>query len=112
SRLPSSLLFFFPTRRSSDLLADVLALYTEVERDTEASVAGLPDMDHTAPLPEAPWFPPNANWSARRILLHLIRETAQHCGHADIIRESLDCAGTTEVMLDAVEWGDQVKNAW
>jgi len=95
-----------------ETLADVLALYTEVERDTEASVAGLPDMDHTAPLPEAPWFPPNANWSARRILLHLIRETAQHCGHADIIRESLDGAGTTEVMLDAVEWGDQVKNAW
>jgi hypothetical protein len=26
------------------------------------------------------------------VLLHIIAETAQHCGHADIIRESLDGA--------------------
>ena len=29
---------------------------------------------------------------ARRVLLHLIGETAQHAGHGDIIRESLDGA--------------------
>ncbi|WP_369395399.1 DUF664 domain-containing protein [Streptomyces sp. CG1] len=34
-------------------------------------------------------------WSARRIVLHLIRETAQHAGHADIIRQALDGANTT-----------------
>ena len=45
-------------------------------------------------LPEAPWFPPGATWSARRALLHIIAETAQHAGHADIIRESLDGAKT------------------
>jgi Protein of unknown function (DUF664) len=28
----------------------------------------------------------------RRALLHVIAETAQHAGHADIIRESLDGA--------------------
>ena len=42
----------------------------------------------------APWFPPGARWSARRVLLHIIAETAQHAGHADIIRESLDGAKT------------------
>jgi hypothetical protein len=26
----------------------------------------------------------------RQVLLHLIAETAQHAGHADIIREALD----------------------
>jgi hypothetical protein len=31
-----------------------------------------------------------APWSARRTLLHMIAETAQHAGHADIIREALD----------------------
>ncbi|MCL1588812.1 MAG: DinB family protein, partial [Actinomycetia bacterium] len=29
-------------------------------------------------------------WSMRWILIHLIEETARHCGHADFIRESLD----------------------
>jgi Protein of unknown function (DUF664) len=32
------------------------------------------------------------NWAARRTLLHIASETAQHAGHADIIRESLDGA--------------------
>jgi hypothetical protein len=31
-----------------------------------------------------------SRWSARRVLLHIIAETAQHAGHADIIRETLD----------------------
>jgi hypothetical protein len=49
-------------------------------------------LDLAHPLPEAPWFEPGASWSARRVLLHVIAETAQHAGHADIIRESLDGA--------------------
>jgi hypothetical protein len=44
------------------------------------------------PLPTAPWFQPGESWSARQVLLHIITETAQHAGHADIIRESLDGA--------------------
>ena len=44
------------------------------------------------PLPPAPWNPPGERWSARRTLLHIATETAQHAGHADIIRESLDGA--------------------
>ena len=44
------------------------------------------------PLPKAPWHEPGSRWSARRVLLHVIAETAQHAGHADIIRESLDGA--------------------
>jgi len=35
---------------------------------------------------------PDSRWSARRVLLHLIAEIAQHAGHADIIRKSLDGA--------------------
>jgi hypothetical protein len=28
--------------------------------------------------------------SARQVLVHVIAETAQHAGHADILRESID----------------------
>ena len=75
-----------------ETLAGVLAAYAEVARRTDELVAALPDLDATQPLPEAPWFEAGARWSARRVLMHIIAETAQHAGHADIIRESLDGA--------------------
>jgi hypothetical protein len=68
--------------------------YEAVARRTTEIVSTLPDLDASHPLPEAPWFKPGATWSARRVLLHVIAETAQHAGHADIIRESLDGAKT------------------
>ncbi|MFD0315785.1 DinB family protein [Streptomyces flavalbus] len=77
-----------------DTLAGVLAEYAEVARRTDELVATLPDLDASHPLPKAPWFQQDARWSARRVLLHIIAETSQHAGHADIIRESLDGAKT------------------
>ncbi|MGX1755741.1 DinB family protein [Streptomyces lydicus] len=79
-----------------DTLAGLLEQYTAAAQRTEESVAALPDLGCSVPLPRTPWSPPETvHWSARRILLHLIRETAQHAGHADIIREALDGASTT-----------------
>ena len=75
-----------------ETLAGVLADYEEVARRTDELVAGLPDLDASHPLPKAPWFEPDARWSARRTLMHIVAETAQHAGHADIIREALDGA--------------------
>jgi hypothetical protein len=72
----------------------VLADYAEAAMRTDELVRTLPDLNATQPLPSAPWFPPGARWSARRTLMHIITETAQHAGHADIIRESLDGAKT------------------
>jgi uncharacterized damage-inducible protein DinB len=77
-----------------ETLAGILARYDEVARRTDALVRELPDLDASQPLPEAPWFEPGARWSARRVLLHIIAETSQHAGHADILRESLDGAKT------------------
>jgi len=73
-----------------ETLAGVLDAYEATAAATTELVAALPDLDATQPLPIAPWFPPSERWSARRALLHIIAETAQHSGHADIIRESLD----------------------
>lgn len=75
-----------------ETLAGLLERYEQVARRTDELVANLPDLDVSHPLPEAPWFEPGTSWSARRVLLHVIAETAQHAGHADIIRESLDGA--------------------
>ncbi|GAA3946699.1 DinB family protein [Actinomadura viridis] len=76
----------------TDTLAGILDDYAEVARRTDEVIAALPDLDAARPLPKAPWFESGAQWSARRALMHIIAETAQHAGHADIIRESLDGA--------------------
>jgi uncharacterized damage-inducible protein DinB len=77
-----------------ETLAGLLEDYAEAARRTDEVVAALPDLDITHPLPLAPWFEPGTRRSARRVLLHIMAETAQHAGHADIIRESLDGAKT------------------
>ncbi|MFF5969474.1 DinB family protein [Streptomyces collinus] len=79
-----------------DTLPALLERYARAAHATEEAVAALADLDVAVPLPKTPWSPPEPQyWSARRILLHLIKETAQHTGHADIIREALDGASTT-----------------
>jgi uncharacterized damage-inducible protein DinB len=72
-----------------ETLASVLAEYEEIGRRTDGIVATL-DLDTSHALPPAPWFEKGASWSVRRTLLHLIAETAQHAGHADILREAID----------------------
>ncbi|WP_425825084.1 DinB family protein [Streptomyces fractus] len=73
-----------------ETLDGVLAEYAKTAARTDELVATLPDLNHSWPLPKAPWFEPGAEWSVRRVLLHIVAETAQHAGHADILRESLD----------------------
>jgi uncharacterized damage-inducible protein DinB len=75
--------------REDETLGDLLARYEEVAAATDALVRDVAlDQDH--PLPKAPWYEPGARWTARRTLLHILAETSQHAGHADIIREALD----------------------
>ncbi|MBM3670570.1 MAG: DUF664 domain-containing protein [Actinobacteria bacterium] len=57
-------------------------------------VRTLPSLDDGHALPSAPRFPQNTEWSARRIFVHIIAETAQHAEHADIPRESIDGSKT------------------
>lgn len=75
-----------------ETLQALIARYEAVARRTDELAAELPSLDASHPLPEAPWFEPGASWSARRVLLHIVAETAQHAGHADIIRETIDGA--------------------
>jgi Protein of unknown function (DUF664) len=73
-----------------ETLAGLLSQYEKVAARTDELAATIPSLDVSHPLPEAPWFPPNARRSARRVFLHIVAETAQHAGHADILREALD----------------------
>ncbi|MFF3173788.1 DinB family protein [Streptomyces sp. NPDC057900] len=75
-----------------ETLKGVLADYEEAAARTDELVSTLPDLGISHALPKAPWFEGDARWSVRRVLMHIIAETAQHAGHADIIRESLDGA--------------------
>lgn len=75
---------------AGETLAAIIDDYERCAAETEAAVRGLPSLDVTHPLPKAPWFEPGASWTARRALLHILAETAQHAGHADIIRETID----------------------
>lgn len=70
-------------------LADVIADYDRAAEETAQVVAELDSLDVSHPLPEAPWFEKDS-WTARTVLMHIIAETAQHSGHADIIRETID----------------------
>src|SRR4051812_21549442 len=73
-----------------ETLESVLAEYAEIAARTDDLVRTVPDLDASHPLPAAPWFRPGAVRSARRVFLHIVAETAQHAGHADILRESID----------------------
>ena len=73
-----------------ETLAGILTDYQVCAKRTDDLVGTLPSLDVSHALPEAPWFEPGARWSARRVFLHIVAETAQHAGHADIVRETVD----------------------
>jgi uncharacterized damage-inducible protein DinB len=73
-----------------ETLAGVVDEYKKIAQRTDDLVRALPDLGATQPLPQAPWFAPGAVRSARAVFIHIAAETAQHSGHADIIREAID----------------------
>jgi uncharacterized damage-inducible protein DinB len=73
-----------------ETVAETLAFWDGVARETEEFIRSVPSLDDTFPLPPAPWFPKDGRVSMRWLMLHLVEEIARHAGHADIIRESLD----------------------
>lgn len=72
-----------------ETLEGVLGDWARVAERTDTLAASV-DLDETHPLPAAPWFTPGEVWSNRRVFMHVLAETAQHAGHADLIRESID----------------------
>ncbi len=73
-----------------ETLAGILADYEACAKRTDDLIRTLPSLDLAHELPPAPWFEPGASWTARRVFVHIVAETAQHAGHADILREAID----------------------
>ena len=86
-----------------ETVASQLAYWEKVAAATEEFARSVPSLDDTFALPDQPWFPPEGRVSVRWVLLHLIRESARHAGHADIIRESLDGKTAFELVALAQE---------
>ena len=67
----------------------ITGLYRRAWAHADATIDALA-LDATG---HVPWWPPDRNEvTLHRVLIHVIAETCQHAGHADIIRELVDGA--------------------
>lgn len=73
--------------RADDTIESVRAF---AERIAEVTGPILESMDLDAATAAHPGRPDSLRPNNRWVLVHMIEETARHCGHADIIREQLD----------------------
>jgi Protein of unknown function (DUF664) len=67
-----------------ETLADIVAAYTR-ECARSRQVVAAADLDDPA-------RGPNMDFTLRYALAHMVEETARHCGHLDLLRESIDGA--------------------
>ncbi len=66
-------------------MADLLAAYAAETALCDAVIAAAPSLDATA-------TDPDATYSLRWIIAHMIEETGRHLGHIDLLREQADGA--------------------
>ena len=93
--------------RADETSSWVLGLYREARAHSDESITTLP-LDHPA---RVPWWP-----AARRhttfghLLVRVVAETAQHAGHADIIREGIDgqAGRDRDLVGDDAYWSEYV----
>lgn len=87
-------------------VADLLADYERASAETDEAILAAPDLNQQVPIPhEVPWFPKDVDaWTLRWVVVHLIEETARHCGHADIVRESIDGAQAIALRAAVEGW--------
>lgn len=66
---------------------DIIGRYRRAWAHSDATIEALP-LDATG---HVPWWPPErSEVTLQRILVHVIAETSQHGGHADVVRELID----------------------
>lgn len=88
--------------RFPDSLEEALAVFDDAVGFTADQFDAVTDTDATVPPFESPWLPKDlAPWQVRWMLTHISTEVARHCGHADIIRETIDGKGSYQLNDEA-----------
>lgn len=65
---------------------ELLSHFNVAVSDSRARVEAATSLDQLSARPDSE----GEHWNLRWILVHMIEEYARHCGHADLIRESID----------------------
>ena len=65
---------------------ELLSQFDTSVTDSRARIAAAASLDQLS----AGTNRQGEQWSLRWIIIHMIEEYARHCGHADLIRESID----------------------
>ncbi|MDT7733163.1 MAG: hypothetical protein QOE12_337 [Mycobacterium sp.] len=91
--------------RPDETLDGLLAEF-EAQNAHSLQLVETADLAAKVPVPQdIPWFPKGIkDWSVRWVILHVINELTRHCGHADIIRESIDGATMYELLAALEGW--------
>jgi hypothetical protein len=85
----------------------LVELYRSVWRASDESIA---ELDLSAPATVAWWPEERRNTTFGSLVVRMVAETAQHAGHADIIRETIDGRGGKDHddIGDAAHWSEYV----
>ncbi len=66
--------------------AEIINRFETAIEQSRTAVEATSSLDHIAAFPDGDGNEISLRW----ILVHMVAEYAQHCGHADLIRESID----------------------
>lgn len=76
---------------SNDTPDALVALYDNAIADSRRVLAGHPDLDQVVSV-DSRIAAKSIVFNLRWLLVHMIEEYARHCGHADLIRQTIDGA--------------------
>lgn len=80
---------------------EILALYRRACEASDATIAAL-DIDAPGTVPH--WSPETAGTTLGYLLVRMVAETAQHAGHAEIVRELSDGRTGSDTATSATDW--------
>lgn len=91
-------------------LENALAAFDDAVAYASETFDAIDDLDAFVPTPDSPWIPEDlTQWQIRWVLTHAATEVARHCGHADIIRETIDGKGAFQLNDEADGVGDRTE---